>query len=117
MEKYGYIVLKANGDIELHDSDQVDFTLEELQKAVGGYIQIVRGCITQMLLVIDDEGKLKNKPVNPLATMLYAPGIDCIVGDVVIGTSFNADPYAEPDVYKFPWETAVKHYGILMRMV
>ena len=33
------------------------------------------------ILIVDDEGRLKNKPLNERATLLY--GHDIIVGDVV----------------------------------
>lgn len=114
MDKYGYIILRANGDVELHQSADAEFKLEELQKAVGGYIQIVQGKEREMLIVIDDEGKLKSKPVNLRATQLYQPEYDFIVGDAVIGTSYNDDPYAEPDVYKMPWEMALRIYGNML---
>lgn len=113
MKKYGYIVLRSNGDMELHQSKQAEFELEELQEAVGGHIQIVQGRVSEMLMVIDDEGKLKGKPINRRATILYAPEYDFIVGDAIIGTSYNEDPYAEPDVYKMPWDLALRFYGVI----
>ena len=61
------------------------FTLEEMQKAIGGgYIQIVHTKDGQ-LMVLDEEGKLKGFPVNPVATDLYVYGDqDPIVGDVLV---------------------------------
>ena len=68
-------------------------TLEELQKAVGGYIEIlyVRWLDRPAMMVLDEEGKLahKRKPLNPKATHIAqaTAGIardDLIVGDVVI---------------------------------
>lgn len=33
---------------------------------------------------VDEEGKLKNKPVNRLATRLYQNSLDFLVGNVII---------------------------------
>ena len=62
--------------------------LKALQAAVGGLIEIV-GTNDGRLLVLDEEGKLKNKPINEAATAL-ARGViadtDYIVGDAVVVT-------------------------------
>lgn len=62
------------------------FSLSELQTAVGGNIEIVR-LSKNLLMVLDEEGKLKDKPLNLIATRLYrvlAKIDDYIVGDVLI---------------------------------
>jgi hypothetical protein len=60
-------------------------TLEEAQKFVGGYVELVdlheigEGC-----LLVDEEGLLKRKIVNQEATELYNQLFDgYIVGDVI----------------------------------
>ena len=61
-----------------------DFTLEELQSFVGGYIEIVS--LNDMFLVVNEEGKLNNLPVNANATALWEQvygKTDVIVGDVL----------------------------------
>lgn len=63
-----------------------DFTLEELQKAVDGYIEIVK-LMNNKILVINDEGKF-SKPVNQIASILAhmhkaISAIDYICGDVI----------------------------------
>ena len=61
------------------------YTLEELQKAIGGgWIEIVK-TRDGRLMVLDEEGKLKGFPVNRVATGLYQHGAqDPIVGDVLV---------------------------------
>ncbi len=59
-------VVKVDGTRE----DLEEVNLDTLQAAVGGLIQIVNTPGGQEM-VIDEEGKLKNKPVNDLATQLY----------------------------------------------
>ena len=58
-------------------------SLEFLQKAVGGYIEVlpVHGQ-PKMKLVVDEEGNQKAKAFNPEASKLY--GWSSIVGDVVL---------------------------------
>lgn len=78
-------LLKADGT----QSSLTNTELETLQKAVGGYIETVPLSVHR-LLIVDEEGKLKNKPVNKKATIMLAEAwntshlVDIIVGDVVI---------------------------------
>lgn len=69
-------ILQAGG------SEYIDIpnTLEALQKEVGGYIETVTlspGCV----MIVDEEGRLKDKPFNRKASDLS--GVD-IVGDALI---------------------------------
>jgi hypothetical protein len=64
-------------------------TLEELQKLVGGYINVVESLDGEADIVLDEEGKLKGKEVNESATKLWlgddkADWFDVLVGDVVV---------------------------------
>ena len=70
---------------EFLPADGRHYTLEELQKAIGGgYIEVVH-TKDGRLMVIDEEGKLKGFPVNHVATALYRYGSqDPIVGDVLV---------------------------------
>ena len=60
-------------------------TLKELQKMVGGYIEIVHLANGDQM-IIDEEGKLKEKPVNMEATELWLGDVpaDFIVGTAVV---------------------------------
>ena len=57
-------------------------TLKKLQEMVGGYIQIVE--VEGKQIIMDEEGKLKDKPVNYEATELWNVGYDHIAGDAVV---------------------------------
>lgn len=102
--KWGYLILKASGAIEVVESDDCEFTLDELYLGANcDTIQIVSMRYDKdLLMCIDDNGKILRKNVNLVASMMYAPGLDFIVGDAVIGTRNCIDPYAEPDIYKMP---------------
>jgi hypothetical protein len=51
---------------------------------VGGYVEVVQ--VNDGILIIDEEGKLKDKPVNEVASKMYADkygDADIIVGDAI----------------------------------
>ena len=74
------IKLNVNGTAENFE----DTSLESMQQAVGGYIEIIRFGSQEQMMVLDEEGKLKNKPINEVATLLANIPGDYIVGDVLI---------------------------------
>lgn len=104
--EYGYLILKATGEIEVIESDDYEFTLDELRSGADCHtIQIVGSQVVKdLLLCIDDNGKILGKEVNMFGTALYVLGYDVIVGDVVLGTRRCPDADAEPDIYKLPIE-------------
>ena len=65
----------------------VGTSLEELQQEVGGLIELVY-LPNDQIMVIDEEGLLKNKPLNPEASVLT---MGIIAGDVVIADSKEID--------------------------
>jgi len=61
-----------------------DPSLKEAQDFVGGYVEMVR--VGSGILLIDEEGKLKNKEVNAYASQMYANeygDADIIVGNAI----------------------------------
>lgn len=66
-------------------SNGTDFSLEELNGFVGGYIEIVRLSKSQVM-VVNEEGKIIGLDPNPSATLLVQiAGIDdTIVGNVLV---------------------------------
>ena len=68
-------------------------TLEQLQKMVGGYIQIldintVKGKDVKAQMIVNEDGQVYNLPHNESATKIvaesYGPHAQNIVGDAVI---------------------------------
>lgn len=63
------------------------FSLEELQGYVGGYIELAPHVIGEdssvegLLIVVDEEGRLKNKPLNVMASAMCG---QMLVGDVFL---------------------------------
>ena len=59
-------------------------SLSEAQKFVGGWVEVVQ--VNDGILIIDEEGKLKDKPINNASSKLYADkygDADIIVGDAI----------------------------------
>jgi hypothetical protein len=78
------LIIKANGEeIPVQPANGTDFSLEELQNIVGGYIETVM-LPNGNLLVLNEEGKLEGLPLNTTATDLYNNPYDAIVGDVLV---------------------------------
>ena len=66
-----------------------EFTLDELQALVGGYLEALR-LDDAYWLVINEEGKLLDLPVNLRATALVRwrlPADDYIVGPAIVCTT------------------------------
>lgn len=84
-------ILKVSGErVPVEPKNGTDFSLEELKKAIGGgYIEVVR-LGNKVIMVIDEEGKLKKGMMpNVLASRLYnaVKGFtnpDIIMGDALI---------------------------------
>jgi hypothetical protein len=86
-------LLRVTGLIEdVHPKGDA-WTLEELQALVGGWIEQVAG-VSPLMMFVDEEGVLKQKPVNRLATILVRErlkeigrplrALPTIVGDALI---------------------------------
>nr|DAG18289.1 MAG TPA: protein of unknown function DUF3846 [Caudoviricetes sp.] len=78
------VIIMADGLLKKVDpANGKDFSLEELNEIVDGYIEILH--IGDKLLVCNEEGKLQNLQYNATATRLInAAGIkDYIVGNAL----------------------------------
>ncbi len=79
-------LIKISGKKEtIEPKNRNIFSLEELQKAVNGYIQIIsinEGEYAGKLMVVDEEGLLKTNPqLNEVASEISGQGI---VGQIII---------------------------------
>lgn len=80
------IIITADGKISQCDVEKNGEPLYQLVRdTIGGYMEHIyfRG-LPGFVGTVDEEGKLKNKPVNLLATRLYKNPLDFLVGDVII---------------------------------
>jgi len=67
-------------------SDISSSKLDDMKQCVGGLIELV--VIDNMVLVVDEEGLLKRKPINPIATAMARKAI---VGDVLVVFAEDVD--------------------------
>ena len=76
-------IIKTTGEIKYTTpKNGTDFSAEELHEIVGGFFEIFRlSGAPGKILVVDEEGRLKNKPINELASIFYGR---VIVGDVLM---------------------------------
>jgi hypothetical protein len=81
-----YIIKTAGEVIETKPNNGTDFSLEELNEVVGGYIEVI-SLHDGRLIVCDEEGKLKGKDMNHKATEFFRLTLlttDFLVGDVLV---------------------------------
>ena len=103
MKKYFTITLKSNMTAVVHTHKSPDLDLSFLQEQVGGYIEVIQAyfhrnpSMRDLRMVVNEEGQCHYYPINALGSFLYDGTI--VVGDVVICSTYNPDPDAEPDIY------------------
>lgn len=120
MKNYAVIVVYPYEPPRLVELDDYHLTLDFLyEHADCDTIQIVR-CGNpylppDILLCIDDCGKLVNKPRCYEATMAYFNPYDFVVGQGVIGTAVGRSLLDEPDIYAFPIDEARKVLALVER--
>ena len=87
-------------DEEYGHSTSVSNTLENFQRNVGGYIEVV-GIAPGVVVVCDEEGRLKGKPYN--CTIF---GID-FVGDIVV-VGVDGEEFADVPISWDTWKKWIK---------
>lgn len=74
------ILITTDGMVtHIQPNNDTDFTLEELQTYVGGFIEIIR-LPKDNILVVNEEGLLQDMQINTYASLLAQ---QTIVGNVV----------------------------------
>lgn len=61
------ILIKSDGT---YSDVEIDGSLKSYQSLVNGYIETVRTKVSELLLLIDEEGKLKHLPINRTASQM-----------------------------------------------
>jgi len=82
-------ILKTDGTrVKTTPKNKNHFLAKELNDIVDGYLEIIGLPKEKTLMVLDEDGKSKEKPVNTEATRLFRQNFphngDYIVGDVLI---------------------------------
>jgi hypothetical protein len=78
-------LIKPDGTVTpVEPKNGTDFSLDELHEFVGGYIEIVRPIdMPGVVMVINEEGKLKGLAHNAIASKFWHSG-DPIVGNAIL---------------------------------
>ena len=82
MDKKAFIITSDSRSNAVLPENGTDFSLGELNKIVGGHIEVV-WIDDDHIMVLNEEGKLNGLPFNMAATLLYNNPNDYIVGDVL----------------------------------
>lgn len=89
-------LIHYNGIVEdVEPKNGTDFELEQLQIIVGGYIEIIHSLVENddRVMVVDEEGKIKEKYYNEKATKVLTEQFgyedDFIAGDALICRSYQ----------------------------
>jgi len=89
------VIIRATGEYEDIEGKGENNTLtySQMVEAVGGYIETVP-TNDGKVMILDEEGKLKSKPLNIKATKMVEGVImadDVIVGDVIVCENSEID--------------------------
>lgn len=80
-------IIKTDGTRQSYEpANGTDFTLEEMQKAVGGMVEIIE-LDDKQSMILNEDGKLLGFPYNEVADNIFHDHfvtLDYIVGDVLI---------------------------------
>ena len=89
------VVVKTDGTAQLVPCDaNKTLSLDKLHELVGGYVEVVRASrIAPLVMIINEEGRLLNLPLNQNATAWQSAihGCQQIVGDVVVMCQIGED--------------------------
>lgn len=100
MSKYGYLILRTNGKVDVVKSDEVEFSYDEMLHNISADMIDIVSCGDNLRLIVDDCGLLFHRSFNKHASGLYGR---VIVGDAILCTNKRIDVEEyEPDVYKMP---------------
>jgi hypothetical protein len=85
-KKVKAVIIYADGKTQaVVPTNGRDFKLAQLKAIVGGYIKIIPTNVDDMIMVLNEEGKLLDLPYNEAATsMVNIFPTDYIVGDVLV---------------------------------
>ena len=80
------ILIKPSGEKLEVIPDGGVFTLEQLQKLAGGYIEAVPTCLDNQIVYVNEDGRSKRLMPNPIGTIEAGAmiGVPFLFGNVLI---------------------------------
>lgn len=101
-------VIVKRPDEKIGHVTYISNTLENLQKIVGGRIEVVHTGISGLILILDEEGKLKEYQKNFLIGGRMFP--DLVVGTAVL-CGVSDDNFADVPINMAQWKIALELWG------
>lgn len=87
MEGY-FIIVYPDGAVKVQKAPEEKYQLDFLQKSVEGYIETAPcNLATDIILIVNDEGKINGSKINRLATRILGISNDFLFGNVVLGVA------------------------------
>ncbi len=117
-KKYAYIVISEDGKLELVYKDTPNLELKECYEKVNcRTIEVVHPMLEELneenlILIVDEDGKLKRKTMNIIASMLFNHPMDVIVGKCILCTEI-CEEEEDTDLYAMPSTLAEEYYKSL----
>lgn len=120
-KKYAYVLIPETGMPEIVFKDEAAFTLDELYKAIDcNTVEIIYPQNTEqesLILIVDENGKLRKKEYNPLASWLFGmEPFDHVVGKAIVAMN-ECEGFEEPDLFAIPSEIAEKIYNSALDII
>ena len=101
-------VIVKRPDEKIGHVTYISNTLKNLQKIVGGKIEVVHTGISGLILILDEEGKLKEYQKNFLIGGRMFP--DMVVGTAVL-CGVSDDDFADVPINMAQWKIALELWG------
>ena len=89
----GFLIKVDHIPVEVHPANGSDFSAEEIHELIGGHFELVP-LKNDMMLLVDEEGKIKSQEYNVMATAVAKenciyPFNDFIAGDALLCNSIE----------------------------
>lgn len=99
----------------MYKKDFPEPLFQSLQEVVGGYVEHVTPMFLEnpFCVLINEEGKLKQLPINLIGSMWYGP-FDVIVGDIVVMKDGYVD--GERDIVGLTDKECLRIIGMVSEM-
>ena len=115
----GYAVLiTTDGDVDIIE---MPYNYDKYRAALcaAGFENVFmhHPLLQEIVMMVDDEGKLTGKPVNWIASALYANLYDLIVGEALILSLQRVGEYHELDCIPFSSKAQAEHYRELLQVL
>lgn len=72
---------------DITPKNNIDFKLEELKEYIEGFLEVIYLKDTENIMIIDEEGKIKDLPFNKEATIIAMKNNSIYPNDYITGNA------------------------------